>query len=248
MRLLSGWIAFLIMALPSGHFLRAGVIADSIAEFSLVQGQSNWRYGIFDQTAFGAYKTSGFANFDTPDAINNIWRASDDQASVTSSSNAENNEFLRLSAAGGHPTGTGIGGQDRVIWAIRRYTSEVAGLIQIDFDLRKENFANANGGGITGRIFVDGIEQYRQFIGTTDGVGVQSSLLTNVQVGSFVDFVIDPLGVPSVRDSDPYSPRADGTHFSAVISTATVPEPGSLCILGLCALSLCATSLRKRQV
>ena len=37
-----------------------------------------------------------------------------------------------------------------------------------------------------------------------------------------IDFVIDPLGV-AINLDGPYSPRADGTRFSAVISAHTVP-------------------------
>lgn len=213
----------------------AGIIANSISEFSSIQGANNWSYGFFDNSGLVGYQAGGFTQFDT--FVSNSWKASNTLV-PSSGPGIENNFFLNINANGGHPTGTGIAGQDRLLWAIRRYTSEVAGLIQIDYDLRKVNFTNPNGGGITGRIFVDGQSILDLFIKNSDNIGVQSSLFANVNVGSVIDFAIDSLGVATTLDSDPRSPRADGSHFSAVISSATtVPEPSAAIVMfGISAL------------
>lgn len=237
MRTFGKILAGFLVLIPLATLVSAGVIANSVTEFSNVQGADNWTYGFFDNTSLIGYQPGGFTQFDTFDS--NSWKASNTLV-PSSGPGIENNFFLNINAAGGHPTGTGILGQNRLLWAMRRYTSEVAGLIQIDFDLRKLNFTNSDAGGITGRIFVDGQSILDQFIANADGIGIQSSILVSVGVGSNIDFAIDSLGVRSTRDSDPRSPRADGSHFSAVISqVTTVPEPSSACVvLGLTAVLL----------
>lgn len=229
-----------LLILAASPIAHAGVIADSVAEFSGVQGQDNWSYGIFNQGAPPALATYSAAGFEEFDLFTTDWRASNGLVG------ANNNEFLNINDQGGHPTGIGPGSQDRVLWAIRRYESEVSGAIEIAYDLRKRNIINPDGGGITGRIFVDGVEVFSQFIANADGIGVQGSIIKNVNVGSKIDFVIDPLGMtPPNSGDDNYSARADGSIFSAVISDSAVPEPSTFAIGG--GLFVCCLGLRKRR-
>ena len=216
-------------------------IADSTTEFSDVQGQDGWFYGFFNQgaTPSTTYTSAAFEVFDSYNTANMRWEASDALVG------GQNNVFLSLSAEGGHPTGIGPSGQDRIIWAVRRYTSQVAGLIDISYDLRKENFMNPEGGGITGRIFVDGVELFTQLIGNLDSIGVQGVLTRSVSVGSVIDFAIDPKGTPPLAGVDGiYSARADGTHFSATIQMS-VPEPATFALMGL---GLAGIGYRRRQL
>lgn len=215
----------LLLCLSASFSAHAVLIADSIADFSGVQGQDGWSYGIFNQgnnPALG-YTTGGFELLD--DFIGTAWRASDSLVG------AQNNDFLNLSAAGGHPTGLGPGGQDAIIWAVRRFTASEAGNLLLDFELRKSNTGNPNGGGITGRIFVDGNEQYTELVANDDGAPGRNQLLVNVGIGSVIDFVIDPTGVSPGSDGD-FSARADGSVFSARIFN-DVPEPATLAVFGL---------------
>lgn len=219
----------------------AGVIADSITEFSGVQGQDNWSYGFFNNSQSG-YNVGGFVEFKSFNA--GVWKATDDQTPGS----LFNNDFLSINSVGGHPTGIGLG-QDQILWAVRRYTSEVAGLIKIDFDLRKENVLEPRGGGITGRIFIDGTPIYEKLIANLDNVGVQSSLFASVNIGSKIDFAIDSLGVLGGSTDDPYSARADGSRFSATISqNLTVPEPSSLLVFGLSGFLLTCRRRSRRDV
>lgn len=214
-------------------------VANSITEFSAVQGQDSWSYGFFNLTAKGgAYTGADFTAFDTVGGSGAaaIWRASAAQVG------ADNNVFLGINVNGGHPNGIGPGAQDSNIWAIRRYTSEVSGLVRIDFDLHKENISNPRGGGITGHLFVDGLEVFSSLIDNLDGIGIQDSVFATVNVGSLIDFAIDPLGPGAPPGGDGVaSARADGTHFSAVIRVGEIPEPGNALLTGLGLVALFAT-------
>lgn len=218
-----------IGALLSACSLAAGAvpIADSIADFSTVQGANGWSYGFFDAGAApgAAYTTSAFVEFAGFNTVNSRWEASDAQVG------ANNNDFLSLNATGGHPNGIGPGDQNSIIWAVRRYTSEVAGLVDISYLLRKNNISNPDGGGITGHLFVDGAELLNQFVENTDGVGSQGSFTVAVNIGSFIDLAIDPKGVISRRDASEFSARADGSDFSVQINPPGIPEPGSALLL-----------------
>ena len=120
----------------------AGTVANSITEFPSVQGQDHWFYGIYAQGAVGGlphgYSTGAFVPFETFAGAR--WEASDAQVG------ANDNDFLSVSDIGWHPDGLDLG-QTNLIWAIRRYQSEVDALVDIAFDLRKINVAEPRGGG-----------------------------------------------------------------------------------------------------
>jgi PEP-CTERM motif len=226
----------------SGATARAAFIADSVAEFSNVQGQGNWFYGFYNQGGAGGlphgYTTGGFTSFGTFNTAR--WEATDAQVG------ANNNDFLYLHQTGGHPNGLDLG-QTSLIWAVRRYQSEVSGLVDIAIDLRKINVANSLGGGVTGRVFVDGVEIWSRFIENFDGVGVQDVLTRNVSIGSFIDFAIDPTSNSPPAGQSAYSARADESYFSATIAPHAVPEPTSLMILGTGCLLLMGRKVSRRR-
>lgn len=220
-RWMGAWLLACAAAMPA----QAALVADSVAEFSGTQGAEGWSYGYFNHTALGAYSTGGFNAFALYDAGLERWQASETQVG------AANNVYLSTSRFGGHPNGVGPDAQDAAIWAMRRWVSDVDGPLRLDFDLRKLN-TNPDSGGITGHVFVDGVEVFSSFIAATDDVGIQSFLMLDVSVGSLIDFAIDPAGmlVPG-RGDDVQSARADGTWFSARIATAEVPEPAALALV-----------------
>ena len=235
------WVGSLLVAFAAAAWpVQAALVADSVAEFSGTQGTDGWSYGYFNHTALGSYTTAGFSAFAVYNAIDDRWQASDAQVG------AANNVYLSTSRFGGHPNGVGPNAQDANIWAMRRWVSDVDGLVRMDFDLRKLN-TNPAAGGITGHIFIDGVEIFSRFIATDDGVGFQSYFMLDLDVGTVIDFAIDPTGILVPGRSDGIeSARADGTHFSAIIATAEVPEPAALALVlvGLC--GVCAAR-RSRQ-
>ncbi len=235
------WMAAVVAALGTPAF--ADVLADSVADFSTVQGQSGWSYGFFDQGPVSGdhnYTAESFELFASFDSAASTWEATDAQVG------AQNNEFLGLDQDGGHPTGLGPDGQDRIIWAVRRYQNDIEGMVDIAFDLRKRNFQNPRGGGVTGRIFVDGTEVFTQFVQNDDNTGTQGLIVTGVTVGSVIDFAIDPTGQQPAEGSDGlFAARADGSIFSAVISNH-IPEPTTASVLwvGIAGLMIFRTSCR----
>ena len=231
-----------LLALMLGSPVSAAVIANSSLEYSNVQGQDAWSYGFFNLTAKGsAYAPGDFTRFDTFDVLRQSWIPSAAQVGAT------NIEFLNTNQLGGHPNGIGPGAQNSVIWAMRRYTSEVNGTVAIDFDLHKLNTINPQGGGITGHIFVDGVEVFNGIIANADGVGVQATVLRSVHIGSLIDFAIDPRGLVPLQGNDGLdSARADGTIFTAVLRDGIVlPEPPTALLV---ALPLLLGALKRRAL
>lgn len=243
-RALTRWVVLGLLSLALGFqsSARAVPIADSVADFSGVQTQGGWEYGFFNQgpaAALANYTVAGFQQF-------NSFSAGEHFAS--GQVGAQNEAFLSLTAEGGHPTGIGPDLQDSLIWAVRRYTSPIMGPLLLDIDLRKSNILNPDGGGITGRIFVDGVSVFEQLIENDDGLGVQANIFVNVNAGSVIDFAIDATGIapPSGRDGA-LAARADGSIFTAQISLATASEPASIGLLALGLVGIVRVHCRGRR-
>ena len=223
----------------------AAQIAYSVAEFSSVQGKNNWYYGYFEKglPSSPGYTASAFELLDRyiPNADPNLSRWN-----LTPPPGESYAGYPSIRMTGSHPTGIGPAPLKEIIWSVLRYQSEVSGLITIDYDLGKENIFNPQGGGITGHIFVDGREVFTKLITNLDSAGVQGRITAKVKLGSFIDFAVDPLGIKPLAGADSiYSARADGTRFTARISTNTnlratalsalevnvVPSPTTLSVL-----------------
>ena len=192
-------------------------IADSVGEFSSVQGTDGWLYGYYATPAVSSSFTL------LPFQASQNYYAEHIPSSPP---------WTLVSAMGGHPdAGSGH-------WAVRRWVSEVSGPVLLSGNIAKENL---NGGGVApdtgvvGRIYVDGVEVFSQFISGGDGVGVNYAFGAPATLGAAIDFAIDPNG------NDYY----DLTRFTAKVDFTPVPEPGTL---SLCVAAMAgALAVRRRR-
>jgi hypothetical protein len=206
-RLLTQTLALALLCCGSVRFARADIIADSVADFSDVQGQNNWFYGYYA----GPFSPVDFQQMTVFQS--DTWYVDPGRF------------YTQLWGDGGHPSGTTDGGLTPVEqWAVRRYISEVSGQITLSGNIADEN--GGGGNGIIGHIFVGSNEIYSATIQNGDGTGVNYSLAVNVTVGTAIDFAIDPRASNDLFDS---------TRFTAVVSS-TVPEPSPAVLGGLMAL------------
>ncbi|HEX2871167.1 MAG TPA: hypothetical protein VHP33_07925, partial [Polyangiaceae bacterium] len=111
---------------------------------------------------------------------------------------------------GGHPNGLITSMADNMIYerAVRRWTSNYAGDILITGELAKIDIAMP-GNGVEGSVYVDGVLRYSKTIAADDAGGESYEATGTVQVGSTVDFVLDPY------ESDD---RHDLSRFTGVIT------------------------------
>jgi len=184
------------------------VVADSVADWSFngVQGEKNWFYGYYNRTADPdrTYQVTNFIAFprDTgPHSARNFWTG------VMWDWYAGNPPWDEIGQTAMHPNGVNNGAEH---WVIRRWVSTVAGRVTVDWTLAKSNPA---GNGVTGRLFHNGVQVDSAVIAGADRVGVaRTVLLTNVQVGDFIDLALDPTGVGGATDDG-----SDGSVMTMVI-------------------------------
>ena len=168
--------------------------ADSVTQFSLVQGKNNWYYGYYQE----------------PSLRHQFRRMTEihrDAGGTTWWWVERGKYWTFLLAMGGHPNSpTTSGGRTPVNqWAVRRWVSNVNGEIEITGRLAKGD--TAGGDGITGYILVNGEIIWSQYIAPTDGTGVNYTVNTMVKRGSVIDFAIAP-------NANSYN---DSTTFTATI-------------------------------
>ena len=173
--------------MPRGPIGQGGVVADSVAEFSGVQGSNNWYHGYWDRGADqdGTFQNWEFIPFpreagnDTLGA-NNFW-----DGSKWDWFNG-NPPWTELSATGGHPNHPNGGGGTHH-YVIRRWVSESSGALHLVGNLSD---GGECGDGVDLRIYVDGNEvaSYVTFSATN----LPFALNVEAQIGSTIDFAVGP--------------------------------------------------------
>jgi hypothetical protein len=189
--------------------IQAAIVADSVSDFSGVQGQDNWFYGYYsgslDPTSFSQMNV-----FDSPSRPN-TWLVD------------ENEFYTGIDSIGGHPNGAPSTRNDVVQFAVRRWIVESTGLFTISGNLADLDLGFGDNG-VVGRIYSGTTEIFSQIIGAGDMAGVDYSWTGNLVAGTTVDFVIDPFQANDFFDS---------TRFTATIQTnlSVIPEPTTLGLL-----------------
>ena len=216
----------LLLCLMISLTLRGGIIADSVAEFSSVQGQDNWMYGYYD----GPFTPADF----TPMTVfSGAWWV-DIETTVT-----PENYWTNVGASRTHGQGIVTSGGRTPLeqWAVRRWVSEVTGTVYLNVNLAKAP-NGLSGNGVIGHIFVGGTEVWNATIAPTDQVGVSVSIPVSVTVGQNVDLALDPR---QAHD------QSDTSVFTVVITDTAVPEPSTVSMMVAAFISLPFAAKRLRR-
>lgn len=179
----------------------ARILADSVADFSLTQGDHGWTYG-YDT---GTYES--FALMTRESIITAYMPASNDVWKCWANDTAHWTQLFEL---GGHPNGLVTSSANNMIFerAVRRWTSDYAGDVLISGELAKIDVA-APSNGIVGNVYIDGVLRYTKTIAGDDAAGESYEATGTLQLGSTVDFVLDPY------ESDD---RHDLSRFTGIIT------------------------------
>jgi hypothetical protein len=171
------------------------LVADTVEDWSDTgeQGYKGWTYGAFIKTNTAAVYSPGrfgaFPSAPGPHGVNNFWNGEmwqwfdgdppfDRIGRITSMPNI-------------FPSTSTTNAQEH--WVIRRWVSEIAGTLHIDWHLAKKDLT---GNGATARVLRNGNPVGTQItIGGADFVGSnRADVIANVQVGDVIDFTVEPGG------------------------------------------------------
>ncbi|HEY5892641.1 MAG TPA: fibronectin type III domain-containing protein [Chthoniobacterales bacterium] len=174
------------------------VVADSLADYTKVQGANGWYYGSVSVPSGGSYNPSAFSqlNWAIWRQDNYRWRGYYDLPFITRD--------------GIHPDGG---------WAVRRWVSDVAGVVELTGHIATINTVD----GVRARIMVDGVEKYNRLLTANQSVTYTVSGV-NVVPGSKVDFTVDR-NADTTNDSAEYTAR--------ITMVAAVAAPSGLTASGI---------------
>ncbi len=190
---------------PVGPLAR--ILADSVADFSLTQGEHGWYYGsdggtIADFKLWG--RTAVIIDFDPPSK--DVWDCWGSDATHWG-------QIFRL---GAHPNGTDTSPPSTAVLerAVRRWISDYEGDVVLSGEIAKIDVTGSNG--VLALVYVDGAELYSVTLAGNDSAGLSYALRASVRVGSTVDFVLDP------RENDHH----DLSRFTGIVARAEpIPSP-----------------------
>ena len=192
----------------------ATIVADSITGWAGgAQGTNGWNYGYYNKSADGnaVYDAADFNSTDANWTLSGVWVLG-----------PGNPPWTELGQVGAHPNGAADGSTQH--WAVRRWTSTVAGSLSVDVHVAKSNGA---GNGVTLKVFHNGTEKESFAIAGTDKIGaVRCVALQSVAVGDKIDIALTPVGPAGAQDDG-----ADGSNFSARIIRNTSSPNTTLALL-----------------
>jgi hypothetical protein len=207
----------IVAILALNCFTHAEEIANSIDEFSGVQGQDDWRYGYRnlaeDDGEIDYNSTSDFIEFNENDEWNGTgWALFRD---------ANSGPWTSMGAESAHPNGENSFPNEEH-WVVRRWVAEelpedVETPVAITWHTRETNL---NGTGVTGGVHIEGERVDSVALEGGDGDGVTRTVYANLEQAAVVDLVLTPVGF----SEDP-SDGSDGSGHWMTINTDIPPVP-----------------------
>jgi len=172
----------------------AAVIADSQTGFSGVQGTNGWTYG--------------YLGSDGSQGLYSSYDAADTMYGFGSAGTWYGDAGERVVKEGQHPGYNGT----YTYAAVRRWTSDVSGLVRISGQLAKLDNGSGNAGsdGVVGSVYVNTTSKYTKTLASSDTTGVKYSFYAQVNVGDTINFLLDPRA----------NHYCDATKFTATIANA----------------------------
>ncbi len=167
-----------------------GVVADSINDWSDTgaQGLNGWSYGYFNATTGGTYTATKFLPFPSgsgPHSTANFWNGEAWQWFDGEPPFDTIGQILTRPSV--FVTGGVKGNEHRVI---RRWVSEVAGTLHVDWHVGKKDLT---GGGVTFFLMHNGTQRDTLALTAADFTGTnRTTVVSGVAVGDAIDFVIAP--------------------------------------------------------
>lgn len=222
--------AVVALGLLGAPALAAPVIADSVADFTGVQGLNGWHYGWYNFEDVGqeagsvAVDTGAFHQFGYFDSDTGWWASSAFAAGGYPTGGAEPGSYAVITASRMHPNAP-LGSANVVAeehWAARRWISNVSGEVTLSGLIAHHHYDGAPivGNGTEAHILVDGVSVFSYDVDLLDFEGIAYSLDLIVTEGTVIDFVVGGKG----------NPLFDATTFTARVTT---PTPASVALLGL---------------
>ena len=187
----------------------AGLIAESVSEFSGTQGENGWYNGFRDlgdapeEAPVDYDPEADFVAFDEADGW--VW-------SGTQWDWGDGNiPWTAIGTEGAHPNGTNSGGIEE--WAIRRWVADELSdptPLALVYHLHA---TNTNGTGTSVQLHINGELQDTLTIAGNDAEGETRTFYTNVNPGDFIDLALTPVGLDDNRtdgsDGSAYTLRVD---------------------------------------
>jgi hypothetical protein len=159
------------------------LLADSVADFSFMQGEHGWQYGYDTGTleSFTLMTGQGLVSAYVPPS-NDVWEGW----------RSETARWTQIFQLGAHPNGviSSMPSNSVLQRAVRRWTSTFAGDVLISGEIAKIDLVGSNG--VDAFIYVDGEEVYKTPIAGDDAGGRSYKVRATLKLNSTVDFVLDP--------------------------------------------------------
>jgi hypothetical protein len=211
------WLAVVLAACVAATTGVAGaaVVADSVADFSGVQGQDNWSYGYYDINATSEPGT--LQEFPTAGALPRFGWTGNSWDYLGGDGLAENPPWTELGADFWHPNGANnVPGEQ---WVVRRWDAALDGDLQANLTMFQFGVdgtpEGSVGRSVNARVYVNGQLRYVHNIRGGVPQTTNSVALPDIVTGDAIDFVIDPAGVD----------WNDGTTMSIVIDDQMQVDP-----------------------